>query len=163
MHTPSFRLGWPPAIWFIFGFYSLLVGSKVVVALIVERSKYFIKSKYYFSIVRTLGIAQIIFGLTFIKMGLDSSGVIWIFSICIQSFSTLNFFSRFCFPIFASRLLLPDYRHFFLWSLIEEFFCPQPYIFGQEVNLKSQTQNLLIDALPALEVNNNPGARVYIN
>ncbi len=63
-------------ILFIFGFYSLLVGSKVVVALIVERSKYFIKSKYYFSIVRTLGIAQIIFGLTFIKMGLDSSGVI---------------------------------------------------------------------------------------
>jgi threonine/homoserine/homoserine lactone efflux protein len=51
-------------ILFIFGFYSLLVGSKVVVALIVERSKYFIKSKYYFSIVRTLGIAQIIFGLT---------------------------------------------------------------------------------------------------
>ena len=63
-------------ILFIFGFYSLLVGSKVVVALIVERSKYFIKSKYYFSIVRTLGIAQIIIGLTFIKMGLDSSGVI---------------------------------------------------------------------------------------
>lgn len=63
-------------ILFIFGFYSLLVGSKVGVVLIVERSKYFIKSKYYFSIVRTLGIAQIIFGLTFIKMGLDSSGVI---------------------------------------------------------------------------------------
>ncbi len=63
-------------ILFIFGFYSLLVGSKVGVVLIVERSKYFIKSKYYFSIVRILGIAQIIFGLTFIKMGLDSSGVI---------------------------------------------------------------------------------------
>ena len=46
-------------ILFIFGFYSLLVGSKVIVALIVERSKSFINSKYYFSIIRILGIAQI--------------------------------------------------------------------------------------------------------
>ncbi|HOW14031.1 MAG TPA: LysE family transporter [Methanosarcina sp.] len=59
-------------ILFITGFYLLLVGSKVIVALIVEKSKYFINSKYYFSIIRTLGIAQILFGLTFIKVGLDS-------------------------------------------------------------------------------------------
>jgi threonine/homoserine/homoserine lactone efflux protein len=64
------------AILFIFGFYSLLVGSKVIITLIVERSKYFINSKYYVSIVRALGIAQILFGLAFIKMGLDSFGVI---------------------------------------------------------------------------------------
>jgi threonine/homoserine/homoserine lactone efflux protein len=63
-------------ILFVFGFYSLLVGSKVIVALIVEKSKYFIKSKYYFSIIRILGIAQILFGLTFIKMGLSSLGAI---------------------------------------------------------------------------------------
>lgn len=61
---------------FIAGFYLLLVGSKVIVALIVEKSKYFINSKYYFSIVRALGIAQIIFGLTFIKVGLDSLNLI---------------------------------------------------------------------------------------
>ena len=63
-------------ILFISGFYCLLVGSKVVIALIVERSKYFIKSKYYFSIIRILGIAQILFGLAFIKVGLDSLRVI---------------------------------------------------------------------------------------
>jgi len=63
-------------ILFIFGFYSLLVGSKVVVVLIVEKSKYFIQSKYYISIVRSLGIAQILFGLTFIVVGLDSLGFI---------------------------------------------------------------------------------------
>jgi threonine/homoserine/homoserine lactone efflux protein len=63
-------------ILFIAGFYIFLVGSKVVVALIVEKSKSFINSKYYFSIIRALGIAQIIFGLTFIKVGLDSLGVI---------------------------------------------------------------------------------------
>lgn len=63
-------------ILFIAGFYLLLVGSKVVVALIVEKSKYFINSKYYFSIVRALGIAQIFFGLTFIKVALDSLNLI---------------------------------------------------------------------------------------
>jgi threonine/homoserine/homoserine lactone efflux protein len=63
-------------ILFILGFYSLLVGSKVGVALIVARSKYFINSKFYISIVRALGIAQILFGLAFIKVGLDSFGVI---------------------------------------------------------------------------------------
>lgn len=59
-------------ILFIAGFYLLLVGSKIIVALIVEKSKYFINSKYYLSIVHALGIAQIIFGLTFIKVGMDS-------------------------------------------------------------------------------------------
>lgn len=63
-------------ILFIAGFYICLVGSKVVVALIVEKSKSFINSKYYFSIIRVLGIAQIIFGLTFIKVGLDSLATI---------------------------------------------------------------------------------------
>lgn len=63
-------------ILFITGFYLLLVGSKVIVALIVEKSKYFINSKYYFSIIRTLGIAQILFGLTFIKVGLNSLNLI---------------------------------------------------------------------------------------
>lgn len=61
---------------FIIGFYSFLVGSKVIVALIVEKSKYFINSKYYFSIIRILGVAQIIFGFTFIKVGLDSLNII---------------------------------------------------------------------------------------
>ncbi len=63
-------------ILFIIGFYSFLVGSKVIVALIVERSKYFINSKYYFFIIQILGIAQIIFGLTFIKVGLNSLDII---------------------------------------------------------------------------------------
>ena len=63
-------------ILFVFGFYSFLVGSKVIIALIVERSKSFINSKYYFSIIRILGIAQIIFGLTFIRLGLNSLNLI---------------------------------------------------------------------------------------
>ena len=61
---------------FILGFYIFLVGSKVGITLIVEKSKSFINSKHYFSIIRALGIAQIIFGLTFIKMGLSSLNII---------------------------------------------------------------------------------------
>ncbi|AKB50739.1 transporter, LysE family [Methanosarcina barkeri str. Wiesmoor] len=61
---------------FILGFYSFLVGSKVAITLIVEKSKSFINSKHYFSIIHALGIAQIIFGLTFIKMGLSSLNIL---------------------------------------------------------------------------------------
>ncbi len=61
---------------FISGFYIFLVGSKVITALIVERSKSFINSRYYVSIIQILGIAQIVFGLTFVKLGLDSLGVL---------------------------------------------------------------------------------------
>lgn len=60
---------------FVLGFYIFLVGSKVVVALIVERSKSFINSRYYVSVIQILGIAQIVFGLTFVKLSLDSLGV----------------------------------------------------------------------------------------
>jgi len=63
-------------ILFIAGFYLFLVGSKVIVALIVEKSKSFINSRYYFSIICALGIAQIIFGLTFVKIGFDSMNLI---------------------------------------------------------------------------------------
>ena len=72
----SFSIHVWATILFIAGFYIFLVGSKVIVALIVEKSKYFINSKYYFSIIRALGIAQIVFGLTFIKVGLDSLAAI---------------------------------------------------------------------------------------
>ena len=63
-------------ILFILGFYSFLVGSKVAITLIVEKSKSFINSKYYFSIIQILGIAQIVFGLAFIKMGLELLNII---------------------------------------------------------------------------------------
>lgn len=63
-------------ILFILGFYSFLVGSKIAITLIVEKSKSFISSKYYYSIIQILGLAQIVFGLAFIKMGLESLNVI---------------------------------------------------------------------------------------
>ena len=62
-------------ILFILGFYSLLIGSKIGIVLILEKSKSFIKSKYYLYIVRALGIALILFALFFVKDGLELIGL----------------------------------------------------------------------------------------
>jgi threonine/homoserine/homoserine lactone efflux protein len=61
---------------FILGFYSLLIGSKVTIALTVEKSKSFIKSKYYIYVIRVLGLALILFALIFIKDGLELIGLL---------------------------------------------------------------------------------------
>lgn len=57
-------------ILFIVGFYSLLMGSGIGIALVADKSKSFIKSKYYIYIVRILGLALILFALYFVYEGL---------------------------------------------------------------------------------------------
>lgn len=61
---------------FIIGFYLLLVGSKITVALIVDKSKIFLKSKAYLAIIRTLGFILLLFCIIFIKDGLTYFGFI---------------------------------------------------------------------------------------
>jgi len=55
---------------FLLGFYAFLIGSMALVALIMDRSKPFVKSKYYSYVVRVLGIVLIIFALIFLTEGL---------------------------------------------------------------------------------------------
>lgn len=62
-------------ILFIAGFYSLLVGSKIGIAVIVEKSRSFITSKYYVYVVRALGLALILFALFFVYEGLTLIGL----------------------------------------------------------------------------------------
>jgi threonine/homoserine/homoserine lactone efflux protein len=57
-------------IFFLMGFYALLIGSMAFVALVVDRSKSFLKSKYYSYAVRLLGIVLIFFALTVLIEGL---------------------------------------------------------------------------------------------
>ncbi|HUU50782.1 MAG TPA: LysE family transporter [Nitrospinota bacterium] len=64
------------AVLFILGFYILLVGSKIVIALIVEKSRPFIGSSYYLYIVRALGIALVFFALIFLRDGLRLIGLL---------------------------------------------------------------------------------------
>lgn len=61
---------------FILGFYLFLVGSKVMVALIVDKSKSFLKSNTYIYIIRTLGLILLIFSVIYIKDGLKLFGII---------------------------------------------------------------------------------------
>jgi threonine/homoserine/homoserine lactone efflux protein len=60
---------------FMLGFYTLLVGSNICIALIVEKSKSFIKSKFHLHIVHALGIALILFALIFVRDSLELMGM----------------------------------------------------------------------------------------
>jgi threonine/homoserine/homoserine lactone efflux protein len=51
------------SVLFIFGFYLLLVGSKVIVAILSEKSKMFLKSKAYLFIIKALGWILVILAL----------------------------------------------------------------------------------------------------
>lgn len=55
---------------FLVGFYALLIGSMTLVALVMDKSKSFVKSKYYSYVVRFLGIVLIFFALVFLTDGL---------------------------------------------------------------------------------------------
>jgi threonine/homoserine/homoserine lactone efflux protein len=55
---------------FLLGFYTFLIGSMTFVALVVDRSKSFVKSKYYSYVVRVLGIVLIFFALVVLTEGL---------------------------------------------------------------------------------------------
>jgi threonine/homoserine/homoserine lactone efflux protein len=64
------------SFFFVVGFYLFLVGSKVTVALVVDRAKTFLKSTAYLAIIRTLGFILLIFCFIFIKDGLKYLGFI---------------------------------------------------------------------------------------
>lgn len=64
------------AILFILGFYIFLVGSKISIAVIVEKSRSFLKSNVYVYTIRLLGIVLLIFSLMFLIDGLKFLKVI---------------------------------------------------------------------------------------
>jgi len=55
---------------FIFPFYVLLVGSKIVIAIVSGRSRNLLKSRHYKMIIRLLGLVLIGFGVLFLRDGL---------------------------------------------------------------------------------------------
>jgi len=61
---------------FILGFYITLVGSKITVAIVVDKSKTLVKSKYYAYIIRALGIVLIVFALIFMIDGFELIGLL---------------------------------------------------------------------------------------
>jgi threonine/homoserine/homoserine lactone efflux protein len=64
------------AILFVIGFYMTLVGSKMAIAIVVDKSKTLVSSKYYVHIVRALGIVLIAFALIFVRDALELFGIL---------------------------------------------------------------------------------------
>ena len=64
------------ALLFIACFYAVLVGSKILVAVVVGRSRLFLKGNRYIYTIRSLGIALLIFSILFLKDGLRNLGVL---------------------------------------------------------------------------------------
>jgi threonine/homoserine/homoserine lactone efflux protein len=57
------------SIFFMVSFYVFLIGSKIVVAFLADRSKQFINQRIYLVLMRILGIALLIFSLIFLYDG----------------------------------------------------------------------------------------------
>lgn len=65
------------AVLFVLGFYICLVGSKITVAVIVDKSKTFLTSNIYIYIIRILGLVLLIFAIMFVKEGLTLLNVVF--------------------------------------------------------------------------------------
>ena len=72
----SLQTGTLMAIFFVLGFYTMLVSSKTAMAMVVNKSKTRVKGKYYAHIIRVLGIVLIIFALIFLRDALAFLGVL---------------------------------------------------------------------------------------
>lgn len=56
---------------FLIIFYSVLIGSKVVIAAITGKSRHILSSKYYLYLIRFLGVVMFMFAIYFIKSGIS--------------------------------------------------------------------------------------------
>lgn len=65
------QLHWSYAFGFMISFYSLLVGSKVVIAVITGRTKHFMNTRVYVWVMRVLGVALLGFGFMLLWEGLS--------------------------------------------------------------------------------------------
>lgn len=61
---------------FILAFYVLLVGSKISIALVVDRSKTFLKNKWFIWTLRVLGLVLLIFAILLVKEGMAYLGLL---------------------------------------------------------------------------------------
>jgi uncharacterized membrane protein YdcZ (DUF606 family) len=60
---------------FITAFYVLLVGSKISIALVVDKSRAFLRNKVFIWILRILGLVLLLFAILLIKEGLSYLGL----------------------------------------------------------------------------------------
>ena len=70
------RAGAPGPVLFVSGLYLLLVGSKVVVAVLTGKSRRFLNSRGYVYTIRILGIVLLLFAALFLRDGLQFLGAL---------------------------------------------------------------------------------------
>jgi uncharacterized membrane protein YdcZ (DUF606 family) len=58
------------AVYFLIGFYLLLISSKMLLAIISEKSRKFMQSRVYVSVMRVLGLVLLVFAAILLKDGL---------------------------------------------------------------------------------------------
>jgi threonine/homoserine/homoserine lactone efflux protein len=68
--------GLPAALAFVLGFYLLLIGSKVAVAVLVGKSRSWLMGPAYAWVMRGLGVLLLVFALLLFREGLHLLGVI---------------------------------------------------------------------------------------
>ncbi|HRC71655.1 MAG TPA: LysE family transporter [Candidatus Competibacter sp.] len=72
----AWREGWPSAVAFVAAFYGLLVGSKIVLALVLGRTRQALRSGGYIVLVRGLGFVLLGYALFLLYEGWHRLGVI---------------------------------------------------------------------------------------
>jgi threonine/homoserine/homoserine lactone efflux protein len=72
----ALQIGVFSASLFILSFYLFLVGSKVLVAVVVGKSRFFLKSRNYIYTIRLLGMILLVFAALFFKDSLKFFGII---------------------------------------------------------------------------------------
>ena len=63
------------ALLFVMGFYTCIVGSKIMIAVMADRSRFFLKSTFYVYTVRILGVLMLFFSVKFLLDGLTCLGI----------------------------------------------------------------------------------------
>ena len=66
------------AVLFVICFYLVLVGSKMLIAMVIGKSRRLLKSNHYVYTIRCLGVILLIFALLFVKDGLKSWGITFV-------------------------------------------------------------------------------------
>jgi threonine/homoserine/homoserine lactone efflux protein len=66
----AFGINLMAAILFLASFYLFLIGSKITIAIIVDRTKAFIGQKLYLILMRLLGMALLVFSILFLLDGI---------------------------------------------------------------------------------------------
>jgi threonine/homoserine/homoserine lactone efflux protein len=66
----AYKTGFFASIIFLSAFYFSLVGSKIIIALLVDKSRNILQNKVYIRIMKGMGIVLLVFALLFVKEGI---------------------------------------------------------------------------------------------